>query len=919
MIGKTIAHFEIEAHLGAGGMGEVYRARDTRLGRSVAVKMLPEAFALDPERIARFEREAKLLAALNHSNIAALYGLERSGGEPVLNFLVMELVEGDTLAERIARGPVPVEEALTIAHQMAEALEAAHEKGIVHRDLKPANVKVTPEGKVKVLDFGLAKALEEASPGAGPMNTHSPTFSIMATNVGMILGTAGYMSPEQARGHATDARSDVFSFACVLYEMLTGRRTFQGETVTDIIAAVVARDPDWRTIPANLHPKIEELLRRCLAKNRKERWHAVADVRVEIETIMADPHGLKLAASRETPRAPLWRRALPAAIGALVAAAVSVGAMMAVMNSRQVPAASITRFSVVLPDGQRFLNNARAFVTISPDGGTIVYAADGQLYSRNMTDMEVRPIQGTLQNASRPIFSPDGRWIAYVSRAEQKVKKIAVTGGAAINVADINDVNGGFGLAWNEDDYIYNGEPGAITRVSANGGTLEKIVALKKNEVAHRPQLLPGGDALLFTLATDNRWDGSQIVVQSLKSGARKTLITGGSDGRYVPTGHIVYALGTTLLAVRFDVKSLQVSGGPVPILDGVRRASPAGRGGADAQFAFASNGSMVYIPGGQASANELALVMVDRSGTRKALNIPAGRYTAPRISPDGKLLAVATDDGKEQVVWIVDLTDATPIRKLTFEGRNTRPLWTRDGQRVVYNSERGNDQGIFSQRIDGGVPERLVKLDQGISAQSEGWSPDGKILIFSNRTGQGGTAGSGGISVVSAGSDPKPKLVVPPPASNSTLSPDGRWLAYAANESGVLFQVFIQPFPPTGEKHQVTTEGGAQPLWAPGGKELFFLQPPRDERGRILEGVGQRIASVEIGTERGLVFGKVTPLPIEGLISNGPRPYDITPDGKAFVGMMPKISAAPEKPPAEQINVTLNWFDELKQRVAPK
>jgi eukaryotic-like serine/threonine-protein kinase len=916
MIGKAIAHFEIESQLGAGGMGEVYRARDTRLGRSVAVKMLPASLAGDPERVARFEREAKLLAALNHANIAALYGIEQSAGQ---HFLVMELVEGETLAERIARGPVPVGDALNIVHQMAEALEAAHEKGIIHRDLKPANVKITPDGKVKVLDFGLAKALEEASPGAGAINTHSPTLSIMATGAGMILGTAGYMSPEQARGHATDARSDIFSFACVFYEMLTGRRTFQGETITDVIASIVARDPDWRAIPANLNPRIEELIRRCLAKNRKDRWHAIADVRVEIEAIIADPHGLKLAVARETPRQPLWRRALPATIAALVAAAISAGVAIAVMSSREASVASITRFPVVLPDGQRFLNAARGLVAISPDGGTIVYAADGQLYARNMTDMEARPIPGTSQNASRPTFSPDGKWLAYVSRDDNKLKRIAVTGGAAVNVADFDGINNGFGLVWNADDFIYVGQLGAIARVPASGGTFAKFIALKPNEAGHRPQLLPGGDALLFTVAVDNRWDDAQIVVQSLASGERKTVIAGGSDGRYVPTGHIVYALGTNVFATRFDAASLTVSDGPVPVLEGVRRATTTGRGGADAQFAFANNGSMVYMPGGQDSSAEFALVMVDRSGTRKPLNIPSGAYSTPRISPDGKRLAVVSDDGRDQVVWIADLTDASPIRKLTFEGRNTRPLWSKDGKRVVYNSERGNEQSIFWQRIDGGVPERLVTLEQGVSGQSEGWSADGKSLVFTKRTGQSGGGGSAGISMMSTGSDQKPQIVVPAPASNSSLSPDGRWLAYASSESGVTNQVFVQPFPPTGEKHQVTTQGGASPLWSPDGTELFFLQPLRDETGRVTAGGRPQIASVEIRTNRGFAFGRVTPLPIQGFVSTGTRPYDITPDGKAFVLIMPKTNATPERPPAERINVTLNWFEELKQRVPAK
>jgi serine/threonine-protein kinase len=902
--GTRVGAYEILTLIGSGGMGEVYRARDTKLNRDVAIKVLPEAFTADSDRLVRFKREAQVLALLNHPNIAAIYGFEESNG---VQALVLELVEGPTLADRIARGPIPIEEALAIAKQIADALEAAHEKGIIHRDLKPTNVKITPEGKVKVLDFGLAKAFEESSPLLA--NSRSPTLSLLATNAGIILGTAGYMSPEQARGQAVDQRSDIFSFACVLYEVLTGRQAFQGETITDVIASVVARDPDWRAIPANLHPKIEELIRRCLAKDRKARWHAIADVRVEIEAIMADPHGRKLDAARDVRRQPLWRRALPVAIAASLAAAVAVVATVLVINGR--PAAAITRFPIVVPEGQRFLNNGRLFVTISPDGATLVYAADGQLYARNLTDMEVRPIPGTSQSASRPIFSPDGKWLAYVSRTEAKLKKIAITGGAAVNIADVEEVNSGFGPVWNADDYIYVGQPNAISRVPASGGKLEPIIAFKDNEgPAHRPQLLPGGDALLFTLAGGNSWDAAQIVVQSLKSGERKVLIAGGSDGRYVPTGHIVYTLGTTVFAVRFDVAALQVTSGPVPIIEGVRRASTAGRGGADAQFAFANNGTMVYMPGSQTTATELVLVMVDRAGTRRTLNVPPGPYSSPRISPDGKLLAVATDDGKDASVWIADLTEATPIRKLTFEGRNTRPLWTRDGQRVVFSSERKNEEAIFWQRVDGGVAERLARVDRDMTAQPEGWSPDGKVLIFSQVI--GGTPPE--ISMLSIGTDQKPKLLIPAGAANSNLSPDGRWLAYTAIKGLGRSEVNVEPFPLTGEKHQITTAGGASPVWSRDGRELFFLQSRA-----ITDPTAAQIASVEIHTERGFVSGKIKPLPIQGFVSIGPTTYDIAPDGRSFVMMYPKPSAAPERTLPQQINVTLNWFEELKQRVPTK
>jgi len=901
--GTRLGVYEILSLLGVGGMGEVYRAKDTKLGRDVAIKILPEAFAGDPDRRARFEREAKLLAALNHPQIAAIYGIEEAGATSAL---VMELVDGDTLAEQIARGRIPAEDAFRIAHQITEALEAAHEKGIVHRDLKPANIKITPEGKVKVLDFGLAKVREEASPA----NSRSPTLSVMATNAGIILGTVGYMSPEQARGHAADQRSDVFSFGCVLYEMLTGRQPFPGETVTDIIAPVVARDPDWRSIPAELNPRTEELIRRCLAKNRKDRWHAIADVRVELEAIMADPHGLKLQAGRTARVTPLWRRAIPHAITAVAVAAVAVAATVVVINPRPGPPAVVMRFPIVLPADHRFVNSARHLITVSPDGSHIVYAANQQLYLRRMGDMEARPIQGTSQNASRPIFAPDGQWVAYVARAENKLKKIAITGGAAVNLCDLQGNVGGFGPIWNTDHYIYIGQLKGIDRVSEKGGNPERIITLKDDEAAHRPQLLPGGDALLFTLETGgaSRWDSAQIVVQSLKSGERKVVIPSGSDGRYVPTGHILYALGNTVLAVPFDRKTLTV-GGPVPVIEGVGRALVTGRGGADAQFAVADNGVMVYVPGDQTASNDLALLLVDRAGARKPLNVPAGPYRFPTISPDGKRLAVGTDDGKDRIVWIADLLGAAPIRKLTFEGSNENAFWTRDGQRVVYLSTRDGSTALVSQRVDGGPAERVAAVEPGIIYQPGGWSPDGKMLIFSSSRGAGAGAAAS-ISMLSIGADRQPTLVIKPPAFSSSLSPDGRWLAYHGAEPGSRPEVFVQPFPPTGEKHQITTNGGVHPLWSSDGKQLFFLT--NAPSGQIM--------AVDVQIQRGFVAGKTTPLPIEGIVYGaGPRPYDVTPDGQHFVVMVPKAQPTPDKAPPEQINVTLNWFEELKQRVPAK
>ena len=485
-------------------MGEVYRATDTRLGRSVAIKALPDLFALDPERVARFEREARLLASLNHANIAGLHGLEPADGK---FFLVMELVEGDTLAERIRRGPIPVEEALGYARQMAEALEAAHEKGVIHRDLKPANVKITPEGKIKVLDFGLAKAMEPGSQaGDGRPNvSHSPTLSLNATFAGVILGTAAYMAPEQAKGAATDQRSDIFAFGCVLYEMLTGRQVFTGDTVTEVLASVLKSEADLTLLPPHLNPRLTELIRRCLAKDPKRRWHAAADLRVEIETILVDPQGLAVPARADAPRQPLWKRALPFAATAAVVGTVSAGVAW---NVRPAPGAQVARFAIVLPDGQQLTRLGRHNIAVSPDGQSLVYVANNQLYLRTMGDVEARPIQGTNQDINTPFFSPDGQWIGFYAVPEAKLKKIAITGGASVTIGDFTNP---YGAAWGPEDQILlgGGEQG-IARVSASGGTPETVIKAEAGEVAHGPQMLPDGNRVMFLRSVESATPGEK-------------------------------------------------------------------------------------------------------------------------------------------------------------------------------------------------------------------------------------------------------------------------------------------------------------------------------------------------------------------------------------------------------------------------
>jgi serine/threonine protein kinase len=905
MIGTELLHYRIEAKLGEGGMGEVYQARDTKLGRAVAVKILRAMFAQDPERIARFEREAKLLASLNHSNIGALYGLEQSGGR---HFLVMELVEGDTLAGRIARGAMPIDETLKVACQIAQALEAAHAKGVIHRDLKPANVKVSSEGKVKVLDFGLAKALDPEPDLANTMN--SPTLSRLATNAGVILGTAGYMAPEQAKGRTADQRSDIFSFGCVVYEMLTGRQTFEGETVTEVIASILKEEADLTLIAPKVHPRVVELLRRCLAKDPQRRWHAVADVRLEIETILAESQGLRPTDLVVVTKPPLWKRIVPVAVAAVLAAGLATAV---VWNVQRTPTSPISRFAFVFPEGQSLTRGGRQVVAISPDGQSIVYQANRQLYLRKMSEVECRPIEGTAVDAANPFFSPDGLWIGFYSVSERRLKKVAVTGGAAIPVAETEFP---YGASWSSDDQILLADPQkGILRVSANAGKAETIIAAKAGEVMHGPELLPDRDHVLFSIATGpagaGRWDKAQVVAQSLKSGERKLIIDGGADARYVPTGHLVYALGTTVLAIAFDIRAVAVKGGPVPIIEDVNRALNAS---GTAHFAFADNGTMAYVLGA-GFAGLARLFLVDEKGMRQALPIPPGRYREPRLSPNGKQAAwVALDESGKGTIWIYDVGGNTAPRHLTFNSSDY-PLWTPDSKRIIFTSREttaGGVGGLMWQNADGtGTAEMLVQ-PKG-NNQDGGYVPEsvhGNILAFHGR-------GNGeDIWQVSLEGDhtPKPLISLPANQTHAAFSPDGHWIAYSSTEIGRQ-EIFVQPFPPTGAKFQVTSNnpgfsGAASPLWSPDGKRIFYIE--------FGSGFPQ-LSSVDVAVGSALSFSN--PKTVNSQQNGGStatRPYDVSPDGKQFLIMLPDGTETPGARQTE-MRIVLNWFTDLQQRVPVK
>jgi serine/threonine protein kinase len=574
MIGKILGNFEIKSQLGKGGMGEVYQAKDRKLGRDVAIKVLPDEFARDADSVARFQREAKLLASLNHPNIAAIHGLEESGGT---NFLVLELVQGETLADRIKRGPIPVEESLKLALQIAEALEAAHEKGVIHRDLKPANIKVTPEGKVKVLDFGLAKAF--AGEQADLNLSNSPTLSEAATLQGVILGTAAYMSPEQAKGKTVDKRADIWAFGVVLFEMLTGRQLFTGETVSETLAAVLKSEPEWKRLPHNLHPRIRFLLERCLEKDPKDRYGSINDARVDIQRVLADPGGVLVEPFTTAKPGARMRTILPwiaAILGIIIAG-------FGIWNLRTPEPPQVTRFEYDLPEGQQFVSLTDYILAVSPDGKQFVYCTPKGLFLRSVNELTAKFISGTESSGLNPFFSPDGQWIGYYSQADRKLKKISINGGAPVVLCDVASVAG---ASWHTDNTIvYCPYPGSsIMRVSADGGTPESLLKAKSG-VFVSPQMLPDNKSVLFTDVSQ-----AKIVVQSLKTGERKELFPG-DTARYLPTGHIIYVVGNNLFAVPFNLERLEVRGGQVPVIEGVLKIAPP-------LYAVSDAGTLVYISG---------------------------------------------------------------------------------------------------------------------------------------------------------------------------------------------------------------------------------------------------------------------------------------------------------------------------------
>jgi serine/threonine protein kinase/Tol biopolymer transport system component len=887
--GRRLGPYEILSAIGAGGMGEVYQAHDTKLGRDVAIKVLPEAFAHDAERLARFQREAKMLAALNHPNIATIHGLEQSGGT---SYLVMELVSGETLADRIKRdAKIPVEEALTIAKQIAEALEAAHEKGIIHRDLKPANVKVTPEGKVKVLDFGLAKAF--AGDAASDDLSNSPTLSAAATMQGVILGTAAYMSPEQARGKACDKRTDIWAFGCVLYELLTGKQAFHGETTTEILAAVLRGEPDWGALPEPTPSTIRALLRRCLQKDVNKRARDAGDARIEIEEALAAPVTAELSTAAPTKGIRnLGRRALILGLGALLLAAAV--ASLATWNLKPSPSQPVTRTVIDLPPGQQLAGlDSGPALALSPDATHLAYVArqggTQQLYLRAMDSSEAKPIPGT-EGAVSPFFSPDGQWLGFF--AGGKLMKVSVSGGAAVTLGDALQPRG---ASWGSQGMIAFAPQNISTlqQVPDAGGPPQPLTRFEKEEFSQRwPEFLPGGKAVLFTAGpTAITFANSHVAVQSVGTGQRRNLVQGGMSPRYALTGHLVYAQGASLMAVPFDPQRLAFTGAAVPVVEGVQQSPVSGA----AQYSFSSTGSLVYVSGGAQSAQS-KLVWVNRNGAEQPVAAPAHTYLGPHLSPDGRRVAVTTTEQESQT-WLYDLSRDT-LTRFTFEGNyNLIPVWTPDGKRIAFESAKEGPPNLFWQLADGsGGLERLTTSEYVNAPFS--WSPDGQLLAFIEVN---PTTGFDIWVLRLSDRKAQPFLRTRFNETAPRFSPDGRWLAYVSDESG-RFEIYVQPYPGPGGKWQISTEGAMDPVWNPNGRELFYRS-------------GNKMMAVDIATQPSFVAGKPRML-FEGpyvLPSVPISNYDVSPDGQRF--LMLKPSEAGEAAPT-QINVVLNWFEELKRRV---
>jgi serine/threonine protein kinase/Tol biopolymer transport system component len=916
--GIRLGVYDITAQIGEGGMGQVFRATDTKLKRQVAIKILPPAVAADAERLARFQREAEVLASLNHPNIAAIYGLEESGG---MTALVMELVEGEDLAQRITRGAMPLDEALPIAKQIAEALEAAHEQGIIHRDLKPANIKVRADGTVKVLDFGLAKALEAGRAGqAGGAGRESPSMSPTITTpamtqAGMILGTAAYMSPEQARGKTVDRRADIWAFGAVLFEMLTARRAFAGEDITDTIVSVISKEPDWPALPAPTPVGLRRLLSRCLKKDPKARLRDIGEARVQIEELlsgapeeMATTASVSAASSGTAPRSAL-ARALPWTVSGIFAVAL-VAALLASAPWRPAPVPPETRVEITTPATDQPTSFA-----LSPDGRQLVFVAtsDGasRLWLRSLATTTAQPLAGT-EGATHPFWAPDGRAVGYF--AGNALKRLDLGGGAPQTLAPVTSGQGG---TWSADGIILF-TPGLATpvmRVPATGGTGVAVTTLGPQQTGHHfPHLLPDGRRFLFFVNGGPATAG--IYLGALDGGAPTRLTPADGSGVYLPSGlgraeasgeggWLLWVRGRTLVAQRLDVAKAVLTGEPVTLADGVTRDALSG-----SAVSVAATGLIAYRTGGD---SQRQLTWFDRSGTvRGTVGDPDGSLFQPRVSPDGRRVAVQRSVGGNTDLWLLD---GGRTSRFTFDAAtDVRPVWSPDGTRVAFGSNPMGRFDLYQKLTSGaGVEERFVASNQQKTPSS--WSADGRFLLYQSTDPQT----SLDIWVVPMVGDHTPSVFLKTPFVEryGEFSPDGRWVAYESNESG-RDEVYVRPFVPpspqpsadkpgsagpaaAGGQWQVSTAGGITPAWRPDGKELYYVNPAGVMMAAPITITGTTLAPgapVVLFPTR-IVGG--------GVDSGTGRQYDVAPDGRFLIDTVMDSAAAP-------ITLIQNWTPDAKK-----
>ena len=894
--GTRLGPYEISAQIGVGGMGEVYRALDTNLKRAVAIKVLPEALAADAERLARLQREAEVLASLNHPHIAQIYGLERGEGSTAL---VLELVEGPTLADRIVEGPIPIEDALPIAKQIAEALEGAHEQGIVHRDLKPANIKLRTDGQVKVLDFGLAKlATSELLPSGPAAMTASPTLTIHATYLGVILGTAAYMSPEQAKGKMVDRRADIWAFGVVLCEMLSGRRMYDGETAAETLARIIEREPDLKTLPASTPALVRQIIERCLTKDPRARLQAMGEARIALDRAIAQPQSpAPVAGTRQSRSSSL----VPWTVAAVFATALIAALVLWAPWRRLSPPASVYVNAVIGADAS-LMTDVGSAAALSPDGQMLAFAAEtsasepSMLYVRRLDQLQATPLAGT-EDARAPFFDPSGESIAFF--AGGKLKKVAATGGAVVTLADAPAGRGG---SWADDGTItfqpdISSVNAALVRVSSAGGKPE-LLSQETRGRARFPQVLPG-DRVLYTRAVPG--GVAEVLVGPLGSRERKVLVQGGY-GRYVPSGHLLYVQNATLFAVGFDVDRLELVGRAVPLIEGLMAAENM----MAAQFSVSNTGTLVYLPGRLIATDPPILWMDARGATTPLLPKPT-TWGNPKFSTDGRKLAVDMLDGSSDI-WVYDLERGS-LDRVTFEREiaDAEPVWTPNGERLVFRSDRDNlgVSNLYWKRADntGGI-QRLTKSD--VNQFPGSWHPSGKYLAFSQQS----VRTNPDIWILPMEGDEKSgwKPGTPTVFLNTTsnegepmFSPDGRWLAYTSNETGTV-EVFVRAFPGPGGPWQISSGGGLTPVWSRTKPEILYatLNQQIMVASYHVEGESFRKNEPRVWSEKRFALRRR-------------RSFDLHPDGNR-VAFAAEVQQTTNK--QDKIVFVFNFFDELRRRL---